>query len=146
MQNPLFAFVYIQREQKKRVDEIEDRFAAQLSNQQNLVKKLRFLSPSVIAQEASNDIAGTGLERFQHFRSQVKAFDQTWADYFLPKIYRKENLAAENFDRIPRFRYEEESIGEVFKRVGSGILFLSAMTLILLFVTFGKLKNYRLER
>lgn len=140
------AFVYIQREQKKRVDEVEEKFAAQLAAQQNLVKTLRFISPSIIAQEASNDIAGTGLERYQNFRRQVKEFDKTWADYFVPRIYRMENLTAADFDTIPRFSYREESVGTITSRVGSGILFLLVMTAILLFLTFAKLKNYRLER
>jgi ABC-2 type transport system permease protein len=140
------AFVYIQREQKKRVDELEDKFAAQLAAQQRLVKTFRFLSPSIIAQEASNDIAGSGLERFQHFRAQVKDFDKTWADYFLPRIYRQENLTAADFDAIPRFAYREESIGAVSSRVGFGVLFLAAMTAVLLFLSFRKLKNYRLEK
>lgn len=140
------AFVYIQREQKKRVDELEDKFAAQLAAQQNLVKTFRFLSPSIIAQEASNDIAGSGLERFQHFRAQVKEFDKTWAGYFVPRIFRQEFLTAADFDTIPRFAYREESISTVFSRVSFGVLFLAAMTAILLFLSFGKLKNYRLEK
>lgn len=140
------AFVYIQREQKKRVDEVEDRFAAQLAGQQDLVKSLRFLSPSIIAQEASNDIAGTGLERYQHFRSQVKDFDAAWADYFVPRIYRQENLTDADFDAIPRFQYKEEAVGAVATRVVLGILFLLAASAVLMFVTFGKLGAYRLEK
>lgn len=140
------AFVYIQREQKKRVDEVEESFTNQLAAQQNLVKTFRFLSPSIIAQEASNDIAGTGLERYQNFRLQVKEFDKTWSDYFLPRIYRQENLNATDFAAIPRFSYQEESLGAVAARGGSGILFLLIATLMLLFLTFGKLKSYRLEK
>jgi ABC-2 type transport system permease protein len=138
------AFVYIQQEQKKRVREIEDRFAAQLAAQQNLVKTFRFLSPSVVAQEASNDIAGTGLERYQNFKTQIRDFENQWTDFFAPKIYRMENLTAADFDQIPRFQFREESIGAVVWRVGAGILFLAAASFALLFLTFGKLKNYKL--
>lgn len=140
------AFVYIQREQKKRVNEVEEKFAAQLARQQNLVKAFRFLSPSIIAQEASNDIAGTGLERYQHFRAQVKEFDNTWSDYFVPRIYRMEKLSVADFDQIPRFRYREESLGSVASRVGFGIIFLLVMTVAFFLLTFVKLKNYRSEK
>lgn len=99
----------------------------------------------MIAQEAANDLAGTGLDRYQHFRSQVKEFDRIWSDYFLPRIYRMENLAAADFDQIPRFQYREESISFVSTRVGIGILFLLAITVALLFLTFVKLDRYRLE-
>lgn len=138
-------FVYIQREQKKRVEEVENRFAEQLGKQQNLVRTFRFLSPSIITQEALNDIAGTGLERYAHFRSQVKEFDREWSNYFVPKIFRKEKLGVEDFDQIPRFKYAEEPFGNVFNRMILGVLFLFVASAVLLFAAFGKLKNYRLE-
>ncbi|MDQ3089405.1 MAG: DUF3526 domain-containing protein [Acidobacteriota bacterium] len=140
------AFIYIQREQKKRVDEVEEKFAAQLAAQQKLVKTFRFLSPSIVAQEASNDIAGTGLERYQNFRSQVKEFDKTWSDYFVPRIYRMENLSAADFDQIPRFQYKEESIVSVFNRVIFSVLFLLIVSAALMYLAFGKLKKYGLEK
>jgi hypothetical protein len=37
--------------------------------EQTLVKNSQYLSPSIIAQETVNDIAGTGLNRYPHFRS-----------------------------------------------------------------------------
>lgn len=140
------AFVYVQRETKKRVAEVENRFDEQLQNQQNLVKKLRFLSPSIIAQEAVNDIAGTGLERYTEFRRQTKEFDKTWDTYFSTKIFRNEMLTAEEFDRIPRFKFQEESFGDLFSRISFGVLFLLVATAILMFLAFGKLQNYRLEK
>lgn len=140
------AFVYVQREMKKRVGEVENRFDEQLRKQQNLVKNLRFLSPSIIAQEAINDIAGTGLERYTEFRRQTKEFDKTWDTYFSTKIFRNEMLTAEEFDQIPRFRFQEESFANVFSRVIFGVLFLLVASAILMYLAFGKLKNYRLER
>jgi ABC-2 type transport system permease protein len=138
------AFVLVQREQKQRVDAVEERFAAQLAAQQSLVRRLRFLSPSAVAQEASNDIAGTGLARYQHFRAQVKEFDREWADYFVPRIFRLEKLSAADFDRIPRFRYREEPTAAVAGRVGPGLLFLLAATAALMYPAFRRLRRVRL--
>lgn len=140
------AFVYVQREQKKRVAEVENRFDEQLQNQQNLVKKLRFLSPSIIAQESINDIAGTGLERYTEFRQQTKEFDKTWDNYFSTKIFRNEMLTAEEFDQIPRFKFQEESFANLLSRVIFGVLFLLIASAVLMYLAFGKLKNYRLEK
>lgn len=140
------AFVYIQREQKKRVDEVENRFTTQLASQQSLVTNLRFLSPSIVAQEASNDIAGTGLDRFQHFRSQVREFDQAWGDYFVPRIYRKENLSVTDFDQIPQFQFREESSASVTGRVGSGIIFLLLLSGTLFGLTFYRLSRFRFDQ
>lgn len=140
------AFAYIQGEQKKRIGEVEDRFSTQIANQQNLVRNLRFLSPSIIAQEASNDIAGTGLERYQHFRRQVKDFDRKWSEFFVPYIYRMEMLTAADFDKMPEFKYEEEPFGEVLGRVIWGILFLLAISVVFLVAAFWKLENYQLQK
>ena len=140
------AFVYVQREQKKRVAEVEDRFNEQLEKQQNLVKSLRFFSPSIITQEALNDIAGTGLERFANFRQQVKQHDKDWADYFVPKIFRLEKLNVADFEQIPRFQFQEEPFVNVFGRVIYGVLFLLVISGVLIFLAFGKLQNYRLEK
>lgn len=140
------AFVYVQREQKKRVAEVENRFDAQLQNQQNLVKNLRFLSPSIIAQEAINDIAGTGLTRYTEFRRQTKEFDKTWDSYFSAKIFRNEMLTAEEFNQIPRFQFHEESFGNLLSRIGFGVLFLLVAAAVLMYLAFGKLQNYRLEK
>lgn len=137
------AFVIVQREQKERVDAVEARFAEQLRNQQALIGALRFLSPSVVAQEASNDIAGTGLARYQHFREQVKQFDTAWGDYFVPRIFRKEKLSAADFDSIPRFRYEEELLGSVAGRVLAGTAFLFSAAGILSLLGFRRLRQFR---
>ncbi|QQS40189.1 MAG: DUF3526 domain-containing protein [Acidobacteriota bacterium] len=140
------AFVYVQREMKKRVDEVQERFNQQLAKQQELVGNLRYLSPAIIAGEATNDIAGTGLNRHKHFRTQVKEFDRSWGEFFVPKIYRLEKLSVEDFDKIPRFEYEEEPVSEVSTRVGLGILALLLMSAGLMFISFGKLNKYRLDK
>jgi len=140
------AFVYIQQRKKEKVQEVENRFNKQLGKQQNLVLNLRFLSPSIITQEALNDIAGTGLERYAHFRGQVKNFDKEWTDYFTPKIYRLEKLTVPDFEQIPRFKFQEESFANVFNRVIYGVLFLFVVSAGLMFSAFRKLQNYRLER
>lgn len=139
------AFVYIQQEQKKKLAEVEGRFAEQIALQQSLVTSLQYLSPSIIALEASNDIAGTGLARHADFRAQVKDFDRAWSDFFVPRIYRMQDLTAADFDSIPRFAFREESTMEVLGRTAPGIVFVLLLSSVLLIATFVRLKNYKLE-
>lgn len=139
------AFVYIQQRKKEKVQEVESRFNEQLGKQQNLVRNLRFLSPSIITQEALNDIAGTGLERYTHFRWQVKEFDKNWTNYFTPKIYRLEKLSVADFEQIPRFQFQEESFANLIDRVIYGVLFLLIASTVLMYLGFGKLQNYSLD-
>lgn len=138
------AFVYIQREQKKRVAEVESKFDEQLRNQQSLVRKIRFLSPSVTTQEALNDLAGTGLDRYDDFKRQVSSFDQAWADFFVSRIFRLEKLSAADFDSIPRFEYREEPFVGVAARTLSGAGFLIATAILMFAFAARKLRNYEI--
>ncbi|MBK7709084.1 MAG: DUF3526 domain-containing protein [Acidobacteria bacterium] len=140
------AFVLIQSEQKKKVDAVEDRFSAQLARQQELVTRLRFLSPSIVAQEAANDIAGTGLDRYQRFRKQVKEFDQTWSNFFAPRIYRQEQLTTADFEQIPRFRFDEESDRSLAVRVGGSALFLLLISGTLFGIASNRMAVYRFDQ
>jgi ABC-2 type transport system permease protein len=146
LNNFTLAAVAVNREQRRRFDAVEDRFAEQLAHQQSMIRNFRFLSPSIIAQEASNDVAGTGLTRYQHFRSQVKQLDAAWADYFVPRIFRQEKLSAADFDTIPRFHFNEESLDGVTGRVSTGIAFLFLLTAGLLLLAFGKLAKFELAK
>jgi ABC-2 type transport system permease protein len=67
------------------------------------VNSLRFISPAVVMQEALNEIAGTGLPRYQRFREQVTQRDRRWAELFLPRIYKNARSVAADFDAVPDF-------------------------------------------
>lgn len=140
------AYVTIQQELKRRLAEVENKFDAQLARQQETVNTSRFLSPSIVMQEALNDIAGSGVARHRNFRRQTTDFANAWDANFLPLIYRNVKLTAEDYNRIPHFQFQEENSGALFRRVAFGLLFLLAATAVLMFLTFGQLKNYRLEK
>jgi ABC-2 type transport system permease protein len=137
------AFVIVQRQQKEKVDAVEALFAEQLRKQQSLISGFRLLSPSIVAQEASNDIAGTGLARYQHFREQVTRFDDAWGEFFVPRIFRKQNLSEADFDLVPRFSYSEESFHSVAFRVLPAIGFLVILSGILFGVSLSRLSEFR---
>ena len=116
------AFVNIQQEQKRVGDEVEARFDEQLARQQALVNRFRFISPAVVAQEAMNDIAGTGTARYHHFRSLVRNQARVWDDYFVPRMYRQDKLTVADYDAMPRFVFKEEARISIFVRVLTGIV------------------------
>ena len=61
-------------------------------------------------------------------------------------FYLKEKLTPEDFDRIPRFEFVEESFASIVRKTAPGILFLLLAATGLLLTAFYKLKTYRLER
>jgi ABC-2 type transport system permease protein len=136
------AFVTIQQEHKRRTGEVEARFELQLAKQQQFVNLFRFLSPAVVMQEALNEIAGTGLPRYQRFRQQVAQHDRRWTEFFLPRIYKNAKLTAADYDAAPRFRFVEEPSIALARRAGVSLVGLLLPTLLIGALGLRALKKY----
>ena len=115
---------------------------AQLDRQQELVNRCRFLSPTIIAQEALNDVAGTGVARFARFRSQAVALQSAWQDLFISNIFKGVRLTSADYDRIPRLDWREEAAGEVAARVITGLAQLTGVVLVLAVAAGMALRKY----
>ena len=93
---------------ESQVQPLLDTCEQQADSQNRLVRRLRWLSPALAAQEAMETLAGSGRERHNEFVRQVKTFHGQWQSYFRPLIARKAPLGIDQFDAIPRFRFREE--------------------------------------
>lgn len=98
----------VQEEVARAIEPVRAKFEAQLARQQAAVSRWRFLSPAIVMQEALTDLAGTGYWRYHHFRDQVREFKQAVADFYAPKIHRREAITAADHERLPRFSFREE--------------------------------------
>ncbi len=119
-----------------------ERYDGQLLRQQTLVNRLKWLSPAVVAQEALNDIAGTGLARYQHFLGVVDRYHDEWRSYFIPKVSARATMTTADYDAIPVFEYQEESFGEILGRVSAGIVGLALPMLLAFGVGARILRSY----
>jgi ABC-2 type transport system permease protein len=118
------------------------KYDRQLLAQQGEVDRLKYLSPSIVAQEALSDIAGTGLARYKHFLGLVDRFHQEWRDFFVPRVFARQNLSPSDYDRFPRFRYHEEAAAEVRGRVLAGLGGLMAPLVLVFALGMGGLRRY----
>jgi ABC-2 type transport system permease protein len=118
------------------------RYDEQLLAQQMQVDRLKYLSPSIVAQEALNDIAGTGLARYKHFLGLVDRFHQEWRDYFVPKVFARRSLSASDYEAFPAFQYEEESGAAVRSRVSTGFAGLVVPLILVFAAGMGGLRRY----
>ena len=89
-------------------------YEVQLARQQRMIDRLRFLIPSVLVQEALNDIAGSGASRHRSFITQVLAFHQAWRDYFYPLTVRQARLS--DYADVPQFTFIDEPLSAVVVR------------------------------
>lgn len=95
--------------QKMLRDELQpviNRYNLQLQKQQDLVSRLKWLSPTVIVQESLNQIAGTSTQDYGNFRIQVEKFAEEWRNHFMPFIYNNATFSKTDVANLPEFEYQ----------------------------------------
>jgi ABC-2 type transport system permease protein len=117
-----FRFYATQEKVDRSIEPVLRRFDEQLTRQQTLVERARFLSPAIVTQEALNDIAGTSGWRYRHFLEQVNGFHESWKSFFVPKVFRQVKLTLADYARMPKFVWQEEELNRVTNRVFVGLI------------------------
>jgi ABC-2 type transport system permease protein len=85
-------------------------FEAALARQQAAIDRWRWVSPPLVFHDLMVDLAGTGTRRHQAFVAQARDFLGRWQAVLLPVVMRKDLLRPADYDRLPRFRFVEESV------------------------------------
>ncbi|WP_428273770.1 DUF3526 domain-containing protein [Candidatus Palauibacter sp.] len=102
----------------RRLEEVTAEHDARRAEQIALVRRYRFLSPALLAQEVLIDAAGTGDARFAAFQSQVRVFAERWREFFVPAILASEQMNAGVLSDVPQFRLADEASADVVRRAG----------------------------
>lgn len=134
----------IEEEVAEQITPLTERFESQIRGQQAVVANLQYLSPSVLAQQALNDLSGTGYPRFAHFQNEVGKFADAWKEYFLPQVFRKAQFTAAGLDELPRFAYQPEPSGIVTGRIGAAALAILLAAALLGLWAVAVLRRYQI--
>jgi len=134
--------VAVAAEVERRVRPVLDRYSQQLTAQQQIVARARFLSPAILMQDALNDIAGTGAARHRAFVQQVEQYHERWRAHFVRLIFEKARL--EDYSGLPRFAFEDEETGAVSRRVAGSLAGVAVPTVLLAVFAFVRLRRYPL--
>jgi ABC-2 type transport system permease protein len=132
--------VAVNSEVERRVQPVLDRYARQLSAQQRIVDRARFLSPAILMQNVLSDVAGTGTARHRAFVKQVEVFHQRWRDYFVPLVFQKAQL--QDYSGLPQFRFVDETISTVSRRVTISLVGLAVPALVIGAIAFTRIRRY----
>jgi ABC-2 type transport system permease protein len=138
----MVTFQAVQESVDRSIEPVLARYDDQLARQQALVDRLRFLSPAIVAQEALNDVAGTGLARHKQFLGQVEEYHRAWQAFFVPRIMRREMLNGTDFDAIPEFRFQELPTEFILRRVALGLAGLIVPTAVIGLSGLAALRRY----
>ena len=131
-----------QEEIERAVQPILAKFDTQLSSQEALVNRYRFLSPAILTQTALNDVAGTGIQRYRHFLTLTNQFHQTWRAWFVPKVLNRAMLTAADIDDLPVYAFREEHFFDLARRVLTSLAALLLPTLLLAYLSYQILRRY----
>jgi ABC-2 type transport system permease protein len=120
-----------QREAERRMAPVVARYDRARAAQQRLVDWLRVLSPAVVAQEAFNDLAGTGVARHHRFLAAVDEFHRAHRGFYEPRTFAQVRITSADYDRMPRFAFAEEPASAPVRRAAAGVVTLVASALLL---------------
>jgi ABC-2 type transport system permease protein len=132
----------IDDEIEQRVRPVVDQYDIQLARQQRLVDRFRIFSPAIIAQDALNDVAGTGVARYGHFVSLVEGYHKRWRSLFASMIVKKQKFTPTMYDDLPQFAYQEEPIGAVVSRTSAALAVLFVFAGVLSIIGIGRLRKF----
>ena len=114
----------------RRLEEVTAEHDASRAEQIALVRRYRFLSPALLAQEALMDAAGTGDARFARFQTEVRAFAEEWREFFVPAILAGEQMDAGVLPDVPTFELADEESADVARRAAVPLTVLSGLLLL----------------
>ena len=134
------AFYAAERQVEDRLEPLMSDFDRRLAERQELVARWRFVSPTVLAQEAMIELAGSGLERRRSSNAQARALLAQWHATLAPKIFLGEGLAPADYDRLPKFNFMEPEVS--ITRYSGACLGLVAPSFLALFLTRRRLRRF----
>ena len=106
-------------------------FDAALDAQRVAADRLRVLSPAILVQDALHDIAGRSATRYRHYAAQVDTYHQQWQQYFFRRVFAEATMTPADFEALPRFAYEEESVSALTARVVTAVMMVLLPALLL---------------
>jgi len=117
-------------------------FEQQLAQQQAVITGARVLTPALLMQTALEDVAGTGLPRWQAYRTQTLAFHKQWQDFFIARQIRQQKLTAAEVAAVPVFAFREEPAADVTGRMVTALAWLLIPAAVLWGIGLMRLKKY----
>ncbi|MDC6364572.1 MULTISPECIES: DUF3526 domain-containing protein [Flavobacteriaceae] len=84
-------------------------YEEQLQNQQGWIDKFKWISPTILAQESLNKMAGTSKKDYEEYRKQVVDFAEKWRGHFIPFLYNNQSFSQADYDALPSFDYQTKA-------------------------------------
>jgi ABC-2 type transport system permease protein len=127
---------------ERRVGEAARLLENQLDERNRYFEALTAINPVMHTQQAFNQLAGSSLHNYRHYRDQVSAFQQKWKSFLLPWQISEKPLGAKQFRQFPQFKPDQAPVPQDPEMTGSSFLYL----LIFLPIVGGSILFHRKEQ
>lgn len=82
-------------------------------NRHQLLSRVQYASPAIVALQTFNTVSGSSLERQKKYEREVRAFKHDLAENVEEKVLLGERLTVAEYDVLPRFLFVESSAHDV---------------------------------
>lgn len=124
---------------KKAINPVLSEYEEKLQEQQKFTESFRYASPSLLLQDAINDLAGTSPRHYEAYRNQVVAFAEEWRSYFLPRMFNNEWMKKEDFDNLPSFAFGYDEVESKLTSNLMGLVFFALFTLAISSIVYKRI-------
>ncbi len=108
------------------------RFDDEREAQRRLVRRLCYLSPTLLTQDLMNRLAGSDDDLQQDFLRQVRAHHVALREFFDPRVLASTSLRPSDFAAVPRFQYSAPPLAAGDLLPGLGLLTLATLVIVAL--------------
>lgn len=120
-----------------------DAFVEQAERQSALARKLNYLSPALLADQAFAALAATDRISHEQFRTRAFAFHDEWRRFFLEPLRTEAALTTADWRRLPQFVHEPQPLAERSERALMPALAILVLLLAFLGLAFTRYRHYQ---
>ncbi len=128
------------REAAKRTTPVLEEFHQARRQRTQLISKLQFLSPSMIANNALVTIAGGDVTRNMAYQDQARVALNDLFERIGPAVVAKQRISVAEFDAIPDFAFQDRSLSQKTASCVAPLGFLILISAALLFAARQRLR------
>lgn len=108
---------------EKRVSKAAAVIDSQVAQRNRCFARLAAADPVLVTQQLFNQLAGTSLQDYQHYRQQVAAFQQQWKAFLYPWQLAENPLGYEQFQQFPVFTMPKKKVGAKQMMISCSLLY-----------------------
>jgi ABC-2 type transport system permease protein len=103
-------------EMERQLGSLRESFRSQMEGQRRIHNLVRPFSVVAQVRDVLREASGSGRNRYQRFLGQIRTYQGEWRKYFWGRAFLLPPMSSTDYDGIPRFTFQEESLSVAAQR------------------------------